>query len=158
MKSPVQLFIALAILLATATVAAQVYKWVDKDGKVQYTDTPPPASATKTEAKKIDTSPAAVPAAPPAAATPPKSLQDRAKDNDKRKADTAEKAKKTEVDQQNAAIKESNCRDSRANLAELETGRPMRRTSETGEREYLDDDARQAELTKIRKSVADFCK
>ena len=46
MKSPVQLFIAMAILLATATVAAQVYKWVDKDGKVQYTDTPPPASAT----------------------------------------------------------------------------------------------------------------
>ena len=59
MKSPVQLFTAVAILLATATVAAQVYKWVDKDGKIQYSDTPPPATATKTEAKKVDTSPAA---------------------------------------------------------------------------------------------------
>ena len=44
MKSPVQLFTAVAILLATATVAAQVYKWVDKDGKIQYSDTPPPAT------------------------------------------------------------------------------------------------------------------
>ena len=55
MKSPIQFFIAIAILLATATVAAQVYKWVDKDGQVQFTDTPPPPGATKSEAKKVDT-------------------------------------------------------------------------------------------------------
>jgi len=36
MKSPVQLFAALAIFLATATVAAQVFKWIDKDGKVNF--------------------------------------------------------------------------------------------------------------------------
>ena len=107
MKSPVQLFIALAILLATATVAAQVYKWVDKDGKVQYTDTPPPANATKSEARKIDTAP---PVATKADA-PTKSLQDRAKDFDKRKADDAEKAKKIEADQQNAAANAASCRD-----------------------------------------------
>ena len=154
MKSPVQLFIALAILLATATVAAQVYKWVDKDGKVQYTDTPPPASATKTEARKIDT-------APPVAAkagAPTKSLQDRAKDFDKRKADDAEKAKKIEADQQNAAANAANCRDANIAVKSLETGRPIARTTESGAREILDDEARQAELAKARKAVADFCK
>lgn len=153
MKSPVQLFIAVAILLATATVAAQVYKWVDKDGKMQYSDTPPPASATKTEAKKIDTSPAAA-----AVAAPAKSLQDRVKESDKRKADLAEKAKKSEIDQQNAEINASNCTDARAAVRELESGRPMVRTSETGAREYVSDDARQADLVRARKSVADFCK
>ena len=153
MKSPVQLFIAVAILLATATVAAQVYKWVDKDGKVQYSDTPPPASATKTEAKKIDTSPAAA-----AVAAPAKSLQDRVKESDKRKVDLAEKAKKSEIDQQNAEINASNCTDARAAVRELESGRPMVRTSETGAREYVSDDARQADLVRARKSVADFCK
>lgn len=154
MKSPVQLFIAVAILLATATVAAQVYKWVDKDGKVQYTDTPPPASATKTEAKKVDTS-------PPAASTnaaPAKTPQQRAKDADKLKADIAEKAKKSELDRQNAEINASNCSNARSVIRELETGRPLTRTSETGSREYLDDATREAEMTKARKSVAEFCK
>ena len=153
MKSPVQLFIALAILLATATVAAQVYKWVDKDGKVQYSDTPPPASATKTEAKKIDTSPAAA-----ATAAPTKSLQDRAKDFDKRKTDVAEKAKKSAADQERADVDAANCADARAGLRELETGRPITRTTDAGAREYLNDEGRQAELAKARKSIAGFCK
>ena len=145
MKSPVQLFIALAILLATATVAAQVYKWVDKDGKVQYSDTPPPASATKTEAKKIDTAPT-------------KSLQDRAKDFDKRKIDVAEKAKKSAADQEKAAIDAANCSDARAALRTLETGRPITRTNDVGDREYLNDETREAEIAKARKSIAGFCK
>ena len=153
MKSPVQLFIAVAILLATATVAAQVYKWVDKDGKVQYSDTPPPASATKTEAKKIDTSPAAA-----AVAAPTKSLQDRVKESDKRKADIAEKAKKTDADEKTAEINATNCTNARSAVRELETGRPMVRTTEAGTREYLSDEARQADLANARKSVADFCK
>ena len=153
MKSPVQLFIALAILLATATVAAQVYKWVDKDGKVQYTDTPPPASATKAEAKKVD-----APASAAKTSVPAKSLQDRAKDYDKRKADDAEKTKKAELDKKNDAINASNCADARAAVRELEVGRPITRTTETGAREFLDDEARQAEMAKARKAVADFCK
>ena len=153
MKSPVQLFIAVAILLATATVAAQVYKWVDKDGKVQYSDTPPPTSATKTEARKVDTSPAAASTSPPV-----KSLQDRAKDYDKRKTDAAEKTKKAETDQKNADASAANCSNARGALKDLETGRPITRTSETGAREYLDDEARQAEMTRARKTIADFCK
>jgi len=39
--------LAAAILLAAALPAqAQVYKWVDKDGKVHYSSTPPPAAAS----------------------------------------------------------------------------------------------------------------
>jgi len=154
MKSPVQLFIAMAILLATATVAAQVYKWVDKDGKVQYTDTPPPASATKTEAKKLDAAPASAPAAGAAA----KSLADRSKDFDKRKTEDAEKQKKAEVDKKNADIAAANCKDAKTNLKTLESGRPLVRTTETGDREVMSDDARQADLVKARKAADEFCK
>ena len=64
MKSPVQLFAAIAIFLATATVAAQVFKWIDKDGKVNFSDTPPPAEAVKGEAKKLTVLPAATAPAP----------------------------------------------------------------------------------------------
>jgi hypothetical protein len=33
------------LLLAGGTVQGQQYRWVDKDGRVQYTDAPPPAGA-----------------------------------------------------------------------------------------------------------------
>ena len=154
MKSPVQLFIAIAILLATATVAAQVYKWVDKEGKVQYTDTPPPASATKAEAKKLD----AAPVAAPAVGTPTKSLADRAKDFDKRKTEDAEKQKKAEVDKKNIEIAAANCTAAKTNLKTYESGRPLVRTTETGDREVMSDEARQAELVKARKGIDEFCK
>jgi glutaredoxin len=33
--------------LVAAAASAQMYRWVDRDGKVHYTDTPPPTSAGK---------------------------------------------------------------------------------------------------------------
>ena len=56
--------IARALLAAAATawcanLAAQstLYRWVDKDGKVHFTDTPPPADATKAEQRRFGESP-----------------------------------------------------------------------------------------------------
>ncbi|GAA4026401.1 glutaredoxin family protein [Actimicrobium antarcticum] len=41
----------LALAIASHAAAQQMYKWVGADGKVNYTDTPPPASAKSAEAK-----------------------------------------------------------------------------------------------------------
>lgn len=155
MKSPLQIAIFLAILLATATVAAQVYKWVDKDGKVQYSDSPPPASAGKTEPKKMETAPATT-AAP--ANAPGKSLQERAKDYDKRRSETAEKTKKDDEAQKNAEVDQENCRDARAALADLESGRPISRANANGERAFMTDEQRQTDIQKARAMIASACK
>ena len=48
-----KLAIAVAAMLVAATASAQMYRWVDKDGKVYYTDTPPPAAA-KSVQKRAD--------------------------------------------------------------------------------------------------------
>lgn len=40
-------------LAASLVQAAELYRWVDADGKVHYTDQPPPASAKKVEEKKL---------------------------------------------------------------------------------------------------------
>ncbi|MNR83681.1 hypothetical protein D3C72_144630 [compost metagenome] len=40
-------------LLLTGHAHAQLYKWVGQDGKVTYSDTPPPSSAKKVEEKTI---------------------------------------------------------------------------------------------------------
>lgn len=156
MKSPIQLFAAIAILLATATVAAQVYKWVDKDGKVQYSDSPPPASATKTEAKKVDIGPAVSGNSNAPAAAP--SLADRNKDFEKRQKEAADKNKKAEEAAKNAAIEEENCKSAKAALRDFESERPLRRSSESGESVIISDEERQASLARAKAAVASSCK
>lgn len=42
-----------ALLVAALPAGAALYKWVDAQGRVQYTDTPPPANAKKVEEPKI---------------------------------------------------------------------------------------------------------
>ena len=41
-----------SVALCAATTSAQMYRWVDKDGKVNYTDSPPPAAA-KSAQKRV---------------------------------------------------------------------------------------------------------
>ena len=41
------------VVLGTAH-AAEVYRWVDKDGKVVYSDTPPPPGSRNAELRKLD--------------------------------------------------------------------------------------------------------
>ncbi len=43
-----QLFLAIILSLSSANVPAEMYKWVDEEGNVQYTQTPPPGSASAT--------------------------------------------------------------------------------------------------------------
>jgi glutaredoxin len=46
---------ALVLLVCAASAQAQLYKWVGPDGKVTYSDTPPPRSAASVETKSLDT-------------------------------------------------------------------------------------------------------
>ncbi|WP_338844689.1 glutaredoxin family protein [Massilia sp. W12] len=52
MKSIARLCLPLAILLCAVPAAAQMYKWVGPDGKVHYSDTPPPKDAAKSVERK----------------------------------------------------------------------------------------------------------
>ncbi len=45
----------LALLLAAQAHAAQLYRWVDADGKVHYTDKQPPKDAKDIEKKRVST-------------------------------------------------------------------------------------------------------
>ena len=54
----------LLVLLATAQAHAQQYRWVDEKGRVQYTDTPPPATAKDVQKKRLDVGKSDGPAEP----------------------------------------------------------------------------------------------
>ncbi len=162
MKSPVQLFAALAILLATATVTAQVFKWIDKDGKVNFSDTPPPAEAVKGEAKKIATptgggAPPVVASktvAPPAAKLP----ADPAKDAEKKKIELAEKAKKDDETEKIAKQNEERCKEAKRYLSTLESGTPIKQSNDAGEAVFMSDAARASETARAKTAATESCK
>lgn len=179
MKTPLRFFIAIAILLAAATVTAQVYIWTDKDGKVNYSDIPPPADAKGAAPKKLDTRSAAGPGVtPPAKAAPanakdapkdakaskdapkegPKTLADRTKDFDKRRADEAEAAKKAADVERVAKANEARCSAATRSLRDFESGRPIASTDDKGERVILDDAARNNEMSRVRSIMKESCK
>ncbi|MFA5241721.1 MAG: glutaredoxin family protein [Sulfuricella sp.] len=47
------ILVLLCCTLAGLAQAGELFRWVDADGKVHYTDQPPPASAKKVEEKKL---------------------------------------------------------------------------------------------------------
>ncbi len=57
MKSPsrflLPVFAVLITFIAAAAVGQTLYRWVDKDGKVHYTDMPPPDDAKNVQEKKL---------------------------------------------------------------------------------------------------------
>ena len=44
---------AVLLMLCAASASAQLYKWVGPDGKVTYSDVPPPSSARQVETKSV---------------------------------------------------------------------------------------------------------
>lgn len=145
-----------AFAACTASVQAQVYKWVDKDGKVQYSDQPPPPDATKSALQKVlptSSSPAASQGDKAAEKAP-----DKGKEFVKRRSDSAEKQKKGDEASKLAQRKQESCDDARANLKGLEAGGRISKTDANGERYFLDDDQRQQEIARTQGVVAESCK
>ncbi len=52
MKS-IQFWASLCLLFFAASAHAELYKWVGADGKISYSDTPPPAAAKQVETKAL---------------------------------------------------------------------------------------------------------
>ena len=158
----IRAFVIAAAALAFALPAlAQQYKWVDKDGKVRYGDTPPPGvKATPLKGPASGSAPAPAPA--PSASvgkdgkkepplTPEQAFQKR-RQEEQAKADKEQQAKAQGDDER------ANCDGARATLAQLESGQRIARTNPSGERYYLDDNQRAAEAARAQKSVSQFCK
>jgi len=139
--------IVLALALALAQAAsAQLYKYVDKDGKTVYSDQPP----ANTDSKQINvqTGTSAPTQVPKSAVERDKEAQ-KARDEANKKSADAAKA---------AALKDAQCEAARQNLAQYTNGGRMQRTLPNGDREFLSDDEIDAGREKAQKQVDDICK
>jgi hypothetical protein len=141
---------------------AQVYKWIDENGKVRYGDTPPP----KAKAKLIATPSARSPASPSGAANSAKpkaakkgpltpaeqELEFRRRAKEAQTADA-----KAEKDRQDKEARRLNCENSQQTLRTLESGQRISRTDAKGERYYLDEAQLAEETARARQSVSGWC-
>jgi hypothetical protein len=154
----------LAIAFAAAA-SAQTYKWVDRNGRVQYGDTPPADASSVT---RLRTPSGAV--APAPAAAPEAKKEAAAKDpKDKDKALTPEQAfQKRQQDRQKAeeaADKERakaeekrvNCDQAQANLRQLQSGQRMWTVNSAGERIFMEDNQRAAQIDRAQQAASRWC-
>lgn len=151
------LALTLALVLG-APVQAQLYKWVDSNGRVQYSDKPPPAGATKEKKLNIPKNPpAAVPAAPAAGDQPagPRTAAEKEMDFRKRKVEEEQSKQKSE-----AAEKENQerCISAQSQLRNFEEAGRVYTMNEKGERQYYDDEARMRGIEQARQDMAKYCK
>ena len=146
------LLLLAALAAFAAGAAAQTYKWVDKDGKVRYGDTPPGGA----KAQRLKPPPG--PSAPSPAAAPDgkKPLSPEAAFR-KRQQEAQKAAEKAALERQQEETRVANCQRAREALATFESGQRISRTNPQGERYYLDDAARARETEAARKAVQDWC-
>lgn len=154
--------------------AAETYKWTDSEGKVHYSDQPPPSNVkdptTMTPRKKTSrsgpapqigagqngaakTTGAAKPA--PVAA---KTAQELDAEFKQRQVEAAEKGAAQKKLAQEAQSKNKNCAQAQANVARLQTGGRVARANDKGETEYLDDAQIAQELLRARETQDSWCK
>jgi len=148
------------MMLANGAAFAQAYKWVDKDGKTRYGDSPPPGvKATPMKPPAAG----ATPAAPASPAVGAKDAQKGAPPNSEqgfkeRQLKAKEDADKAAKEQANAEIKKQNCERSRSQLRNLQSGQRISETNAAGERVFLEDDQRGVKIAESQKQVDEWCK
>jgi len=136
---------------SVAGTADKIYKWVDQNGDLQYTQMPPPTGVQVLEIRS----------APPPADDPEAErtrLQQETEAMDERMKERQESAAKAEVQAKNKEIRRQNCTRASKNLAELQQGGTKRYRMPNGEVMHLTEEDRQKRITETKAQIAEFCK
>jgi hypothetical protein len=167
-----------AVLLVAAGVIAPglamaQYQWVDDNGRMVFSDRPPPASVAPSKVKvipvKAPTKPAekaaevdAKPLANQVATNSPspaapKSTADKDLEAKKRALDAEEAAKKQKAEAERQTKMAAACTDTSSGIRSLESGTRIATTNVKGEREFLGDEEKSKRLNDLKKDFAENC-
>ena len=142
----------LAFPLAVGAMAAgaqSLYKWVDENGRVTYSDQPPPSANVKSQGQVRAVQPINSSAATEIA------KQDTA--FKKRQEDAAKKAAEQDKKEKAEATKAENCSRARGDLRAIRNNAPIARIMENGERVLLDPAMRDSEGRRIENYIEENC-
>lgn len=144
--------LALAAFLAGGSLANEVYRWVDEDGNVHYSDRPP-------EEGKVDVMD--MPKAPRPAAAQATAVAE-AREMELTQWEHAQQSAKKRAEEQAAeesekAMRAENCEKAQVRLANYATARRVYQELENGERRYLSDEELTAARDGAQAAVDKWC-
>lgn len=145
-----------AYLLAMP-VLGETYKWTDAEGKVHYSDQPPPANVKKSATVKRPGTSTAAPEAAGAPAAAPKSTAEQDAEFNRRRMEAAEREAADKKAAETAAEKKRNCALAKAELARVQSGGRIARVNEKGEPVYLNDSEIGQETVRAKQTVDSWC-
>lgn len=159
------LWVAAACWVSLNAVAQ--WQWIDKDGRKVFSDRPPPQDipeksilkqpAGRLPAAVAPATQAAADGAPAPANTPRVNGKDKELEEKKAQADAEEAAKKKAEEERQAKIRADNCARARQAKVAYEPGRLLVQTNAQGERVFVDDAARAAEIKRLDGIIASDC-
>jgi Skp family chaperone for outer membrane proteins len=172
---PIRFATLLALLSVFAAVPAFAqWKWVDASGKVQYSDRPPPAGTPDKDILQrpynasrqpivVTTIEAAASAAAAraASAAPASSAPNRAEQeqSSRQKLEREQQvAKQKEEERRLADQRRDNCARAQENLRTLQATSRLVRANEKGEKIFLDESQRDAEMQRARQLISSECR
>lgn len=135
-------------LFGAGTVShAQMYKWVDEDGVTQYTQQPPPGNIPA-ESLQVRVAPADEAAL--------NKLESQLNQADQLRENRLKAAEESRLVAEEKAIKEENCRRSRARLNSYSIPNALIAQPD-GSRLRVDEQTRQRELATSREMIEKYC-
>jgi hypothetical protein len=135
------------LVLTSAPLQAEVYKWQDDRGETHYSQTPPPG----VPASKLQPH-----ATPNHAGQPDPRLKKSLEAFDKRHQQDQEAAQKRAAAAQQAELKTQNCTRARTNLQTLQGHGQIKLKEGDGYR-MLPEGERQAKIAEAQKQIDEFC-
>lgn len=156
-------------LAASPAQAGMQWKWRDASGATQYSDRPPPPgtpdsailarpTSSSRQVRVIEAASGSSVAAPGGAAAPAAAkTADPELEARRKKSEEERVARQKADDDKQAKVRADNCERARGYERSLKDGLRIARTNDKGEREILDDKARNEELQRTQETIQSNC-
>ncbi|MBF4990720.1 DUF4124 domain-containing protein [Methylophilus sp. QUAN] len=142
-------------LLWSMQASAEIYKWRDEKGVMNYSDVPPQAGANSTQKIKAATVPNDVPLTRSDAYQ-----REEAASANKKPVENREPAPSAEAEALKAMqerLKAQNCAAARSNYRNYAVGGRMQNVNENGQKEYLTDDQIREGMARAQQEIDENC-
>lgn len=137
------------------------WQWLDKDGHKVFSDRPPPQDIPEKNILKQPQMGAQprqqVAGTPVVTQAPPGQGKDKQLEDNKAKAEAAEAAKKKADEERQAKVRADNCARAKRTKVQLADGQLVGHVNAKGERSFMDDATRAAELRRADEIIASDC-
>jgi len=146
-------------MITTGVNAQNMYKWVDAQGRVHYSDQPPPPDAREAHSLKRAGGPASLEEseADEDDDSAAKSYVEKEKEFQRRRAEKAEQETKAKELAKAEEERKRNCELARSNLQSASAGGRITRRNAQGELEYLDENDLDQARDRAQQAVNEWC-